>query len=321
MKKLLTICAIVAIVLAANNVTLADLVLVSVNTSGRPDLTGTITTYGTSVNFDITAVGQADDGNAVNTSKYYSQTNFDNEYFTISAAGKFLKYNMFSGNTTPAWGTSWGDATAPLPEGVTFSQTQDGDDFVYAVTMSYSALEISVGDTFSVQIKARDFNDDYVQSYMGFDGFDGEYSQYRGLWITDTGQFDVTIPATYSCFGFYPPVHDEAVKVKKNRVIPFKAELLDEDGYLVIDTDIAAPPVIQVLFQAIEEDAVDVTDDAYPAGLGTDGNQFEFSGGKWQFNLKTKDHNAPGTYTVTMVSGDTDEYVIESTCEATFVIE
>ncbi|GAI48987.1 unnamed protein product, partial [marine sediment metagenome] len=48
--------------------------------------------------------------------------------------------------------------------------------------------------TFSVQIKARDFNDDYVQSYSGYDGYDGEYSQYRGLWITDTGVFNITIP-------------------------------------------------------------------------------------------------------------------------------
>jgi hypothetical protein len=195
MKRLITICAIVAIVLGANNAVLSDL-STSVNTAGRPDLIGTITADVTSVNFDITAVGQADDGDAFNPSKYYNQTNFDNEYFTISAAGKFLKYNMFDGNTTPGWGTSWSDATAALPAGVTFSQTQNGDDFVYAVSMSYSALEIIGGDTIPVQIKARDFNDDFVQSYQGFTGFDGLYSQYRGLYITDTGSFSVaTVPA------------------------------------------------------------------------------------------------------------------------------
>ncbi len=171
-----------------------DLLLAEINTSGRPDLVGTITTDGTSIIFDIRAVGQADDGDAINTSKYYSQTNFDNEYFTISVAGKFLKYNMWGGNTTPGWGTSWGDATSPLPVGVTFSQVEDGDDFVYVVSMSYAVLGISEGDTFPIQIKARDFNDDYVQSYSGYEGNDGEYSQYRGLWITDTGVFDITIP-------------------------------------------------------------------------------------------------------------------------------
>lgn len=177
----------------AGAVNAADLLPVDVNTLGRPDLVGTITTDGTSIIFDIRAVGQADDGDSTNPSKYYNQTNFDNEYFTISTAGKFLKYNMFSGNT-PYWGTNWGDATNPLPAGVTFSQVEDGDDFVYVVSMSYAVLGIGEGNTFSVQIKARDFNDDYVQSYAGYEGYNGEYSQYRGLWITDTGVFDVMIP-------------------------------------------------------------------------------------------------------------------------------
>ncbi len=172
----------------------ADLLPVTVNTLGRPDLVGTITTDGTSIIFNIRAVGQANDGDDINPSKYYTQSNFDNEYFTVSAAGKFVKYNMWNGNTIPYWGTNWNDATNPLPDGVTFSQVEDGDDFVYAVSMSYGVLGISEGDTFYVQIKARDFNDDYVQSYSGYDGYDGEYSQYRGLWITDTGVFDITIP-------------------------------------------------------------------------------------------------------------------------------
>ena len=171
-----------------------DQVLATVDAEGRPDLVGTITTDGSSIIFDIRAIGQADDGDDINTSKYYSQTNFDNEYFTISAAGKFLKYNMWQGNTTPYWGNSWGDATNPLPNGVTFSQVEDGGDFLYAVSMSYAVLGINDGDTFAIQIKARDFNDDYVQSYSGYEGYDGEYSQYRGLWITDTGVFEVTLP-------------------------------------------------------------------------------------------------------------------------------
>ena len=52
--------------------------------------------------------------------------------------------------------------------------------------------------------------------------------------------------------------------------------------------------------------AVDVTDDALPAGFGTDGNEFEYNLGVqvWQYNLKTKDYTAAGTYTITIVSGD-----------------
>jgi hypothetical protein len=166
-----------------------EVLLYPVSTEGRPDLVGTITADGGSVYFNIRAVGQADDGDDINTSRWYNQTYFDNEYFTISANGKFLKYNMFS-DPTPYWGTSWGDATNPLPEGVTFSVIEEGDDFVYAISMSYAVLEVSDGDTFPVQIKARDFNDDYVESYDGYDGYDGEYSHYNGLYITDTGVFN-----------------------------------------------------------------------------------------------------------------------------------
>jgi len=47
---------------------------------------------------------------------------------------------------------------------------------------------------------------------------------------------------------------------------------------------------------------VDVNDDAFPAGQGTEGNQFEFSGDRWGFNLKTKNYSSPGTYTISMLS-------------------
>ena len=56
--------------------------------------------------------------------------------------------------------------------------------------------------------------------------------------------------------------------------------------------------------------------------MGTDGNIFEYNPDTlmWQFNLKTKNYTAPGTYTITMKSGDENEYLVE-TCTATFVIE
>ena len=185
---------IVAVVLAVSAAVQAGMVPADVNMAGRPNLLGTITADGTSMHFIVTAVGQAYDGDDVNQSRYYTSTNLDNEYFTIQVDAHLLKYNMFSGNTTPGWGTNWGDATNPLPEGVTFSQTIDGDDFVYSASMSYEALGIADGETVAVQIKARDFNDDYVQSYTGFVGNDGEYSSYNGLYITDTGSFSVTVP-------------------------------------------------------------------------------------------------------------------------------
>ena len=111
------------------------------------------------------------------------------------------------------------------------------------------------------------------------------------------------------------------VTIKKNRALPLKAQMFDTDNLLITDLDIAAPPVIQVQFtSAIGQPAVDISDDAYPAGEGTDGNQFVFSDDRGRFNLKTRNQTAVGIYTVTMLSGDNTEYVIDPTCEATFVI-
>ena len=129
--------------------------------------------------------------------------------------------------------------------------------------------------------------------------------------------------AQLECIGFEPPMAAGPVRVKKNRALPHKAYLYDDDNLPVTDADIAALPVIQVLYDSGEGgDPLDVTDDALPAGEGTEGNQFVYTADeKWQFNLKTKNYTASGTYTVTMKSGDESSYIIEPTCEATFVIK
>lgn len=127
----------------------------------------------------------------------------------------------------------------------------------------------------------------------------------------------------YTCIGFEPPLADGPVTSKKNRVLPLKAQIFNTNGDLITDTDIVAPPVIQVLFNSGSGgDPLDVTDDALPAGLGTEGNQFVFTDeGKWQFNLKTKEYTASGTYSISVVSGDDSEYIIGPSCVAQFVIE
>jgi len=236
---LLTLAVAVSLIVVPAAVSADGDTIYTVSTPGRPDLEGTITADGESVYFDIKAVEQADDGDDINTSKYYSQTNFDNEYFTIEANGKFLKYNMWNGNTTPYWGTSWGDATNPLPKGVTFSQTEDGDDFVYAVSMSYAVLGVSSGDTFLVQIKARDFNDDYVQSYSGYDGYDGQYSQYRGLWITDTGVFNVMIPypTIEVDIDIKPGSDPNSINLKSKGVVPVAVLTTNDFDASTVDPD------------------------------------------------------------------------------------
>ena len=65
-----------------------------------------------------------------------------------------------------------------------------------------------------------------------------------------------------------------------------------------------------------------VTEDAFPAGNGTVGNQFEYTGGaNWQFNLKSSNYTASGTYMVTVESGVDSEYLIAPSCVTSFVIK
>jgi hypothetical protein len=129
---------------------------------------------------------------------------------------------------------------------------------------------------------------------------------------------------TVDCVGFGPPMASGPVTARGNRALPLKAELFDANGYEVTDLELTAPPAIQVTFQSTGGgDAQDVTEDALPVGFGTDGNEFEYNlaDGVWQFNLKTKNYTAGGTYTITMVSGDESEYLIDPTCQAAFVRE
>jgi hypothetical protein len=121
--------------------------------------------------------------------------------------------------------------------------------------------------------------------------------------------------------GFDHPLADGAVTVKKNKVLPLKAELFNGDGSPITNADLISLPVVQVFFDSGLEPVVDVTSDALSAGLGTNGNQFVFTGeSKWQFNLKTKNYTASGTYTVYMDAGD-PSYRIDPTCEAQFVVQ
>ena len=137
--------------------------------------------------------------------------------------------------------------------------------------------------------------------------------------ITDL--FNADNPLNFTCAGFEAPMN-VPVTVKKNRALPIKGLLLDETGSLITDADILSPPVIQIAFSPITgEDPEDVTDQSLSAGQGMDGNQFEFADNeKWRFNLKTKNYTSAGSYVITMVSGDPTEYMINSTCEAIFII-
>ena len=58
------------------------------------------------------------------------------------------------------------------------------------------------------------------------------------------------------------------------------------------------------------------------ADQGDEGNQIAFSvHGKWQFNLMTKNYTAPGTYIVSMDTGDSSEYVFDPSCMTEFEVK
>jgi hypothetical protein len=126
----------------------------------------------------------------------------------------------------------------------------------------------------------------------------------------------------YSCIGFEAPLDNSPIKFKKNKVLPLKAQL-DNNGFSITDADITAPPVVQVRYDsAVVGDPIDVSDALLPAGFGSDSDQFVFTDeGKWQLNLKTKNYTAPGTYSVSMETGDSSEYTITPPCSVDFVVE
>jgi len=127
----------------------------------------------------------------------------------------------------------------------------------------------------------------------------------------------------HACAGFYSPMEDYPVKAKKNRVFPLKMELFDGDGFELEGSDLAAAPVLQVIYRAVDGiTALDVSSDALSAGAGSEGNQFAYtSDGIWQFNLKSRNYSSNGEYMLTAVSGDDAEYVIDPACVTSFLIE
>lgn len=140
--------------------------------------------------------------------------------------------------------------------------------------------------------------------------------------IYNAGSAGKCKPLTLSCAGFQPPANSGPITVKKNRAIPFKAELFDVDGFAITGADIKAAPVIQVFFISAGGGApIDVSGDTLPAGASSEGNMFVFANDHWQYNLKTSNYSAPGTYLISMESGDADEYGIDPTCNVSFVIE
>jgi len=120
--------------------------------------------------------------------------------------------------------------------------------------------------------------------------------------------------------GFFDPPMDQDVIVKKgNRVIPLKFTLCDDEGYEVTDIDLASQPMAQVVFIGPPDGEI-VEDELTTVGHGDDGNLFEWVSGHWQLNLQTKMFEASGIYEISVVSTD-PSYMIAPTCSVRFIIE
>lgn len=126
-------------------------------------------------------------------------------------------------------------------------------------------------------------------------------------------------PISYICNGFFAPMDKGPVMMKKNRTLPLKAQLFDDDGNLLTDSDLESPPLLKVTYIPQSGDPQDVSDLAVAAGKGGDDNQFEFYLDQWRYNLKTKQFKEPGAYELEMVSGDS--YQLNPACKGTFVVK
>lgn len=124
-------------------------------------------------------------------------------------------------------------------------------------------------------------------------------------------------PPALTCVGFKPPLDQNVVVRRPNRVLPLRMTLEDADGFEVFDI---TPPVVSIEYEGDFGYGEGELDELNFAGKGDEGNQFVFNGQFWAFNLSTKGL-APGTYTITAVSGNLGQYVIDPTCTVVVEIE
>jgi sugar lactone lactonase YvrE len=153
---------------------------------------------------------------------------------------------------------------------------------------------------------------------------------FGNIYVTDTANHRVLVydgiliqAQAHTCTGFDDPFANPlALKKKSKRTIPLKMTLTNSEGAVITDTDVEAPPVVNVLFggQVFGEVPPD-SDDLLPTGGANEDNIFRFndSTDQWEYNLDTKQFTAPGVYTVKPVAGN-DSYTIDtgSGCIQTF---
>ncbi|MEN8179574.1 MAG: hypothetical protein ABFS39_13295, partial [Pseudomonadota bacterium] len=193
------------------------------------------------------------------------------------------------GSCSQAWLTVAGQESHPVLDGIPseFSFSADGHSDGQQVQFDVDPSTVLMRSNYGgPAVLVREFAEGRVVNFAHADNYFGIGRALQDLNI----QKLYTNAATWACIsriiegvGFEAPLDQGPVLVNKHRVLPMKAELLEE-GLPVTDLDIVAPPVIEVVFSSATppNDPIDVTDDALTAGLGTDGNQFVFTDeSKW----------------------------------------
>ena len=147
---------------------------------------------------------------------------------------------------------------------------------------------------------------------------------FTALAFDNTRRTSIVAAPSLSCVGldvslFEAPLDTDVTVKKANRVLPLRMELIFDGEFAISSDDLASPPVLQVSYVGSATNTVDLAD-LDTAGKGDDGNMFAFNGSKWAFNMKTKGL-ASGVYSISAVSGDATEYVIDPTCEVSLTVQ
>jgi hypothetical protein len=129
-------------------------------------------------------------------------------------------------------------------------------------------------------------------------------------------------PRTYACDGFAEPLHRPGVmEVRGGRVLPLKANLLGAGGAVADGKALRTAPVVSLTFKPGDGPEVDKSNDLEVWDYGK-GKSFVFLADPdphWKFDLGTG-KLAPGSYSVTLVSGDAKEYTVDPLCRLEILV-
>lgn len=140
------------------------------------------------------------------------------------------------------------------------------------------------------------------------------------------GPLDLTslLASQVTCHGFFAPFTQNLnLKNNSKKTIPVKIQLSTENGSIISDQQIQAPPVINVTFSGtVFGSTPSDNEDLLSNGAANDGNAFQYdpNSEQWIYLLGTKQFTQSGVYEVTVKSGDNTKYAImpSGTCEQTF---